>query len=78
MSFDKALAAVEMLNMTVEVTDKAQAYSASALRSPTRPHGLSLGDRFCLALAAKMGAPVITTDKAWKKLDLGVEVIVAR
>lgn len=40
----------------------------------TRPHGLSLGDRACLALAIALNAPVYTADKSWKKLKLSIPV----
>jgi PIN domain nuclease of toxin-antitoxin system len=43
-----------------------------------REHGLSLADMVCLSLAIKEKIPVITSDKAWKKLKLPVEVIVFR
>ena len=48
------------------------------LRPLTRKLGLSLGDRACLALAGRLGLPVFTADKAWAKLDLGVELRVIR
>jgi PIN domain nuclease of toxin-antitoxin system len=48
------------------------------LRRQTRDHGLSLGDRACLALAVSLGLPVMTADRAWMALDLGIEVIVIR
>jgi PIN domain nuclease of toxin-antitoxin system len=44
----------------------------------TRPYGLSLGDRACLALAIRRKATVYTTDAAWKNLNLGIEVEVIR
>lgn len=34
-------------------------------RSVTRAHGLSLGDRLCLAVAARLQAPVLTADRPW-------------
>jgi PIN domain nuclease of toxin-antitoxin system len=39
---------------------------------------LSLGDRFCLALAKRLGAPAYTADKAWKDIasDAGAKVVV--
>lgn len=40
----------------------------------TRPLGLSLGDRACLALALDLKAPVYTADRSWKKLDVGVPI----
>ena len=44
----------------------------------TRPLGLSLGDRACLALAIQRKAVVYTTDAAWKNLNLGIEIKVIR
>ncbi len=35
---------------------------------------LSMGDRACLGLALATGLPVVTADRAWRKLDLGIEV----
>lgn len=40
--------------------------------------GLSLGDRACLALAQREGLPVLTADRAWVELSLGVDVILVR
>jgi ribonuclease VapC len=51
---------------------------AGTLVRQTRPLGLSLGDRACLALAMTLGAPVYTTDKDWKNLKLGVPIHVLR
>jgi PIN domain nuclease of toxin-antitoxin system len=44
----------------------------------TRHAGLSLGDRACLALGEGLGYPVITADRVWASLDLGIEVVVIR
>lgn len=51
---------------------------AAELVRPTKPYGLSLGDRACLALAIERKAKVFTTDRAWKNLGLGIEVEVIR
>jgi len=40
----------------------------------TKSHGLSLGDRACLAEARRRGVPALTADKAWKDLDIGVTI----
>ena len=48
------------------------------MRAATRRKGLSLGDRACLAQGRISGEPVLTTDKAWNGLDLGVEIRVVR
>ncbi len=41
----------------------------------TRPLGLSLGDRACLALGLALKAPVYTADKLWKKVGARIHVI---
>jgi ribonuclease VapC len=58
--------------------DQEQAYAAGALRLRSKHLGLSIGNRACLALAAHLAAPAYTADKAWAKLDAGVEVRVVR
>jgi PIN domain nuclease of toxin-antitoxin system len=58
--------------------DDLQARLAGELVSQTRPYGLSLGDRACLALAIQRKARVYTTDAAWKNLSLGIEFEVIR
>ena len=40
----------------------------------TAEAGLSLGDRFCLALARRDGLPAWTSDQNWKKIADAVEV----
>ena len=55
-----------------------QAEIAAGLWMSTRDLGLSLADRACLALAIDMRAPVLTGDRAWQELAIGVEVILIR
>jgi ribonuclease VapC len=58
--------------------DDELAFDAGALRERTRAHGLSLGDRACLALAQRLGVPALTADRQWAHLDIGVEVRLIR
>ena len=58
--------------------DRAQAIAAGHLRASTRQKGLSLGDRACLALAIQQKATVLTADRAWGDLDLGIEIKIIR
>lgn len=58
--------------------DRAQAVGAARLCSLTRHAGLSLGDRACLALGLTLGLPVLTADRAWGNLDVGIEAILIR
>jgi ribonuclease VapC len=70
---------VRQLRCPIIPFDAAQALLAGQLRARTRGLGLSLGDRACLALALSMQArSVLTTDRAWATLDLGLEVRVIR
>jgi ribonuclease VapC len=55
-----------------------QARLAGGLVAQTRPLGLSLGDRACLALGLVWKAPVYTADKSWKKVKVGARVHVIR
>ncbi|MDP1700492.1 MAG: type II toxin-antitoxin system VapC family toxin [Aestuariivirga sp.] len=58
--------------------DRPQAILTAQLRPMTRHLGLSLGDRACLALAIREKAAVITADRSWAGLDLGIEIKVIR
>jgi ribonuclease VapC len=48
--------------------------SAAELERTTRRYGVSLADRFCLALAMQRRCPVLTADTIWKELGLPVEI----
>lgn len=55
-------------SLAVAPLDESQALLVAGLRMSTKPLGLSLGDRCCLALAQTRGATVVTGDRNWKKL----------
>ena len=74
----QAEAAVSTMDLSVVAFDTSQARTAGRLRSVTRHAGLSLGDRACLALGLRLGRPVITADRVWASLNLGVEIVVIR
>jgi PIN domain nuclease of toxin-antitoxin system len=78
--FDRhsAWARIEVLGFRAYPFNKDQAFEAGSLVAVTRPFGLSLGDRACLALAIERNATVYTTDRSWKNLSLGIEVEVIR
>ena len=58
--------------------DEAQAVASGHLRATTKAFGLSLGDRACLALALALGLPVLTSDRAWAGLNIGVTIQMIR
>ncbi|MBI3697105.1 MAG: type II toxin-antitoxin system VapC family toxin [Acidobacteria bacterium] len=60
--------------LTIQVFDEALARETARLRQPTKIAGLSLGDRACLALGRTLRLPVMTGDRSWQSLGLGIEV----
>lgn len=69
---------LEVLGLEIVPFSAAQAERAAFLRALTRHLGLSLGDRACLALAAELRLPALTTDRNWADLALDVEIRVTR
>ena len=75
---DEARQMLDDLDVAVVPVDAEQALLGGALRPTTRAAGLSLGDRSCLALAQARDGVAVTTDRAWRDLDLGITVEVVR
>jgi ribonuclease VapC len=71
-------AALSRYGLQVAAFDEELAGRTGALRPQTKAFGLSLGDRACLALAARSALPVLTADRAWKDLNLSIEVQLLR
>jgi ribonuclease VapC len=69
---------IARLEFQVEPFDAHQAEVAAALRAATRHHQISLADRACLALATVRDLPVLTADRKWAELNLGIEVRLIR
>lgn len=65
-----------VLGLNLVATEEEDACQAGFLRPSTRHLGLSLSDRFCLALGKRTNALVLTSDKAWADVpDVNVRVI---
>ena len=71
-------AALGSLGLVLEPFSASQAGIAGTLRGPTMEFGLSLGDRACLALAIDKGETILTADRIWERLRLGVGIEVIR
>ena len=69
---------VEDVEMEVYAFDAVSAHQTGRLRLETRSSGISLGDRACLALGRQLGLPVLTADRPWRDLALGIEVRLIR
>jgi PIN domain nuclease of toxin-antitoxin system len=70
--------ALTFVPMEIVGFEKEQAESAADLRPATRSHGLSLGDRACLALAMSRNAKALTADRAWQEIDVPVQIELVR
>ncbi|MBD2133953.1 type II toxin-antitoxin system VapC family toxin [Sphaerospermopsis sp. FACHB-1094] len=69
---------INNLNLKVIDFNEEQALKAGILRSLTKSIGLSFGDRACLALGIILNQPVLTTDRLWSNINVGVEVRILR
>lgn len=69
---------VQKLRLTIVDFGEEVAYTAGILRERTKEFGLSLGDRACIATAARLNLPAVTADRQWAELDLGVEIVLIR
>lgn len=58
--------------------DSAQAVVVSELRNQMRKSGLGIADCCCLGLGLHLALPVLTADRQWSTLGLGLTVQVIR
>jgi ribonuclease VapC len=58
--------------LTIWPFDERLARHVASLRDHTRPFGLSLGDRACLALGSFLKVPILTADRKWGELKIRV------
>ena len=66
----------EKMASTVLPFDEQLAFDAGMLEPLSRPAGLSLADRACLALARRLGVPALTADRQWADVAEAVGVSV--
>ena len=71
---------IGLLPVTWVDADMELAFRAGEMIAVTKPFGLSLGDRYCLALAARESVPTLTADAQWLNVAslLGIEVVLIR
>ena len=60
--------------ITIWPFDESFARVVASLRDQTRPFGLSLGDRACLALGLLLKVPILTADRKWSQLKIRVSL----
>jgi PIN domain nuclease of toxin-antitoxin system len=72
------LLALALARLRVEPITEADCIEIAKLRAATIKLGLSLADRACLTLAARLGIPALTTDRAWAHAEVDAEVRLIR
>ncbi|WP_070154016.1 type II toxin-antitoxin system VapC family toxin [Sphingobium phenoxybenzoativorans] len=75
---DAAEREIARFELRVRSFRETHAIETAMLRSQTRHLGLSMGDRACLSLAKINGLPILTADRAWAQLDIGVDIRLIR
>lgn len=69
---------MKMLDVKIVDFCNEQALISASLINETKKYGLSLGDRACIALAIHGNHSIITCDRVWKNLNVGIEFMLAR
>jgi ribonuclease VapC len=71
---EQAISVVSRLSYRLVDLDASLARRAGSWWAVTKPQGLSLADRCCLALAERERLPALTADESWTRIALDVEV----
>jgi PIN domain nuclease of toxin-antitoxin system len=74
----RAEAFLPELSLPVVPFDTSQALIAARLDPLTHRRDISFADRCCIAVGRHLRLPVLTADRPWASLDLGVEVRLIR
>ncbi|MCC6626917.1 MAG: type II toxin-antitoxin system VapC family toxin [Chloroflexi bacterium] len=78
LSLAEADEVVDALGVRLAAVEPGDGRLAGHLRQATGGAGLSLGDRACLALATRLGLPVLTAERRWLGLVPGIAVVLIR
>nr|WP_294519271.1 PIN domain-containing protein [uncultured Rhodopila sp.] len=73
---DRAATLLERIPLTLVPIDEDLALRSALMADLTRPAGLSMGDRICLALGQRTGQTVLTADRSWLDVAPAVGVVV--
>lgn len=78
LSEEETRESIDLLNIEVINFDADLAHLAATLRPTTKKLGLSLGDRSCLALGLARHHTIVTAERLWAKLKIGVNIDLIR
>jgi ribonuclease VapC len=71
---ERAEVSANRLEINIAPFDRKLAKLTAEILKQTSHIGASLADRACLSFAKETGFPVLTADKDWSKLDLGIDI----
>ncbi len=60
--------------IAIEPVSEEDCIAIARLRVKTRKRGISQSDRTCMALAARLKVPALTSDHKWTEVDIDAEV----
>ncbi|MGH8611688.1 MAG: type II toxin-antitoxin system VapC family toxin [Gammaproteobacteria bacterium] len=69
---------LKALGLDVTAFSEEDAMCSGEMVPMTQPLELALGDRACLASCRRLSAAALTAEKAWARLELGIEVRLIR
>jgi ribonuclease VapC len=75
---EASLLVLQNIGLRIVDADLQMARIAGNLQRETKSIGLSLGDRFCLALALERSLPVVATDRRMTEIKLPITVVLLR
>jgi len=75
---EHALSGIQGMRIHVVDYSIRQAELAMVMKPDCKPHNISLADRACLALGKERDMPVLTADRSWASIDVGVPVELIR
>ncbi|MGH6786888.1 MAG: type II toxin-antitoxin system VapC family toxin [Novosphingobium sp.] len=75
---ERADEAVDRLEINVVPFDRRLGRVTAELRERTAFMGASFADRACLAMGVVTGLPILSSDRDWGKLDLGIDIRLIR
>ncbi len=67
---------LQRIPLTLVPVDEDLAVRSALMADLTRPAGLSMGDRICLALSQRTGQVVLTADRSWLSVAEQVGAVV--
>ena len=73
---ERAATLLERIPLTLVAVDEDLALRSALMADLTRPAGLSMGDRICLALGQRTGHTVLTADRSWLDIAAAVGAVV--